>query len=52
LGVALAVGVGGDVGAGVGVELVLVDDPVEGGAVAEAVVEGLRESRRMLFAQP
>jgi hypothetical protein len=34
------VGVGGDFGAGVGVELVLVDDPVEGGAVAELVGEG------------
>jgi hypothetical protein len=36
----VAVGVVGDVGAGVGGDAVLVDDPFEGGAVAEAVVEG------------
>ncbi len=34
------VGVGGDLGAGVGVDLVLVDDPFECGAVAEFVEEG------------
>ena len=34
-----AVGVVGDAGAGVGGDAVLVDDPFEGGAVAEAVVE-------------
>jgi hypothetical protein len=38
--IAPGVGVGGDLGAGVGVDLVLVDDPVECGAVAEAIVEG------------
>ena len=37
--VAGAVGVVDDAGAGVGGDAVLVDDPVEGGAVAEAVVE-------------
>ena len=35
-----AVGVVGDTGALVGGDLVLVDDPLEGGAVAQAVVEG------------
>ena len=35
-----AVGVVDDAGAFVGGDLVLVDDPIEGGAVAEAVVEG------------
>ena len=35
-----AVGVGFDAGAFVFGDLVLVDDPFEGGAVAEAVVEG------------
>ena len=35
-----AVGVVDDAGAGVGGDAVLVDDPFEGGAVAEAVVEG------------
>ena len=38
--VVLAIGVVGDAGAGVGGDAVLVDDPVEGRAVAEAVVEG------------
>jgi len=38
LGVILAIGVGDDAGAFVGGDLVLVDDPFEGGAVAEAVV--------------
>jgi len=38
--VALAVGIGADAGAFVFGDLVLVDDPFEGGAVAEAVVEG------------
>jgi hypothetical protein len=38
--VIFAVGVVGDAGAGVGGDAVLVDDPVEGRAVAEAVVEG------------
>ena len=36
--VVLAVGVVGDAGAGVVGDAVLVDDPLEGGAVAEAVV--------------
>ena len=36
LGVVGAVGVAGDVGAFVGGHLILVDDPVEGGTVAEA----------------
>src|SRR5713226_675406 len=40
VGVVFAVGVVGDAGAGVGRDAVLVDDPFEGGAVAEAVVEG------------
>lgn len=40
-GVVGAVGVGGDVCLGVGLALVLVDDPFEGGAVAEAVVVGV-----------
>ena len=35
-----AVGVVDDAGAGVGGDAVLVDDPFEGGAVAEAVLEG------------
>ena len=35
-----AVGFVDDAGAGVGGDAVLVDDPFEGGAVAEAVVEG------------
>lgn len=35
-----AVGVVGDVGAGVGGDAILVDDPIEGGAVAEAVAKG------------
>ena len=39
-GVVGAVGVVDDAGAGVGGDAVLVDDPFEGGAVAEAVVEG------------
>jgi hypothetical protein len=38
--VVFAVGVVGDAGAGVGGDAVLVDDPFEGGAVAEAVVKG------------
>ena len=38
LGVILAVRVVGDAGAGVGGDAVLVDNPLEGGAVAEAVV--------------
>jgi len=38
--VVFAVGVVDDAGAGVGGDAVLVDDPFEGGAVAEAVVEG------------
>ena len=42
LGVVVSVGVVDDVGALVGGDLVLVDDPFEGGAVAEAVVEGSR----------
>ena len=37
--VVFAVGVVGDAGALVGGDLVLVDDPVEGGAIAEAVIE-------------
>ena len=41
LGVVGAVGVVDDAAALVGLDAVLVDDPVEGGAVAEAVVEGL-----------
>ncbi len=40
MGVVGAVGVVDDAGAGVGGDAVLVDDPFEGGAVAEAVVEG------------
>ncbi len=40
MGVVLAVGVVDDAGAGVGGDAVLVDDPFEGGAVAEALVEG------------
>jgi hypothetical protein len=40
LGVVFAVGVVDDAGARVGGDAVLVDDPFEGGAVAEAVVEG------------
>jgi len=39
-GIVGAVGVGGDAGAFVGGDLVLVDDSFEGGAVAKAVVEG------------
>ena len=39
-GVVGAVGVVDDAGAGVGGDAVLVDDPFEGGAVAEAVVVG------------
>ena len=39
-GVVGAVGVVDDAGAGVGGDAVLVDDPFEGGAVAEAVIEG------------
>ena len=39
-GIIRAVGVGADAGAFVFGDLVLVDDPFEGGAVAEAVVEG------------
>ena len=38
MGVVVAVGVVDDAGAFVGGDLVLVDDPFEGGAVAEAVV--------------
>ena len=38
--VVVAVGVVGDAAAFVGGDLVLVDDPFEGGAVAEAVFEG------------
>jgi len=40
-GVVGAVGVAGDAAAFVGGHLVLIDDPIEGGAVAEAVVEDL-----------
>ncbi len=40
MGVVLAVGVVDDAGAVVGGDAVLVDDPFEGGAVAEALVEG------------
>ena len=48
LGVAGSVGVVDDAGAGVGGDAVLVDDPFEGGAVAEAVVvRGGRMPRRM-----
>jgi hypothetical protein len=43
-----AVGVGGDVGALVGGDLVLVDDPFEGGAVAEAVGEGGSSARLVI----
>jgi hypothetical protein len=39
VGVVGTVGVVDDAGAGVGGDAVLVDDPIEGGAVAEAVVE-------------
>ena len=40
--VVCTVGVVGDAGAGVGGDAVLIDDPFEGGAVAEAVVQGRR----------
>ena len=42
MGVVGAVGVVGDAAPGVGGDLVLVDDPIEGGAVAEFVGEDLR----------
>ena len=41
-GVVFTVGVVDDAGPGVGGDAVLVDDPLEGGAVAEAIVEGGR----------
>ena len=41
-GVVVAIGIGGDAAAFVGLDLVLVDDPFEGAAVAEAVAEGVR----------
>jgi hypothetical protein len=39
-GIVLAVGVVDDAGAGVGGDAVLVDDPLQRGAVAKAIVEG------------
>lgn len=47
-GVVGAVGVGANAGAGVFGDAVLIDDPFEGGAVAEAVVEGARVSSETL----
>lgn len=44
LGIVVAVGVVGDAGALVGGELVLVNDPFEGGAIAEAVFVGFRRN--------
>ena len=39
--VVVTIGVGGDAAALVGADLILVDHPIEGGMVAEAVVEGI-----------